>query len=311
MNTYLSIRKYSTPQHFHIGPVSYTQNAMMSLNNHVCEKSRFVYKAQILTSGSSQGHKLLKTKTKTIRSRYPSGIKNILASRNKQDSILIDSHFKSVLHALYLISHVLYNRGVVYVVGYKTQILIPLSFYDKSGVLAESQGPPVDNALSTGDYGISRDCFFKLLKIEQENWCVSSLSNWQEKSEQLWRTACFITYLEEFALKNNMDFSQFRLRSNTQKKLSLLNQIITVETGNQQQSFMPFLRQPDLLIVFDAESKRSVLKQAKSLQIPTITITNSNMDTSDTLYSLPGNHKSIHLLYRFLDCFSLLSKKRY
>ncbi len=312
------------PNCFHYNTVTSFQSTVRGFASCVSADSKMVYKAQIMTSGSCQGHRIFKMRTKNIRSRYPINIRNIVASRNKQDYILINSHFKSVLHVLYLISKILYNRGIVYVVGYETQILISSRFYDQLNryhieIKADQNTCILDPVQGNRNRIGKNTCLsYKSLNVEEEKWCFSSISNWRNNSNQFWRSACFSKDkdLERFAIRNDIDFSQHRLGSKTvfsdnTKKSSLYNQLITVKKqdrfGIETQQFMPFYRKPDLLIFFDAESNRLALKQAKKLQIPTISITDSNMDSSDALYSLQGNHKSIHFLYRVLDCLTRLS----
>ena len=67
---------------------------------------------------------------------------------------------------------------------------------------------------------------------------------------------------------------------------------------------------PDVVFLINPEENQNVLREANLLKIPVIALTDSHTKISGIDYMIPGNVQSIHFVYWFLNCMTIILQKR-
>lgn len=94
---------------------------------------------------------------------------------------------------------------------------------------------------------------------------------------------------------------EFRKKLNTRDGLAVWRREKQIKSFNKQYDGLLNMRSlPDLIIFLDGHSCESARKEALNLQIPTISLMNSNMNPEDATYVIPSNDSSIETITTFL-----------
>ena len=104
---------------------------------------------------------------------------------------------------------------------------------------------------------------------------------------------------------------EFRKKINTRDSLAVWRREKQIKSFNKQYEGLLNMRSlPDLIIFLDGHSCESARREALNLQIPTISLMNSNMNPEDATYVIPSNDDSVETVTTFLGLIEETCKSK-
>lgn len=236
------------------------------------------------------GHKI--GNTRGIRGVHPSMTSALSGMRKTISIIDISFTLKNLIKILYIIFSVLNRNGHILIVNTDSELSGIVHYFVKK----------------TNQFGY----FFSYCN---NKWVGGTLTNWKQIAISITTFLSFSTRFDKFVTKNNIYFPKYRkLKSSfqgmkyfkegfafQQKKIKSINH-------NFKESTRKFtLKKPDLVLLLNPNENKTVLYEAKKLNIPVIALTDSNTDLTLISYSLPVNNTSPFVIqYLFFWIFRLI-----
>lgn len=144
-----------------------------------------------------------------------------------------------------------------------------------------------------------------------QRWIGGTLTNWKLVSESLFLYKRFSSQFDIFLIKHNIQIPAYQKakkryeglsRSNANSISNEIGKIISSQNANPE-----YL--PDLIILTNPDQNAIVIQEAKIFKIPLVAFTDTNTNTKDIDYIIPGNSKSISFIYYCLNLMVILLRK--
>jgi ribosomal protein S2 len=74
-------------------------------------------------------------------------------------------------------------------------------------------------------------------------------------------------------------------------------------------TYLCFQKKPDLILLVNSTENLSIVREANSLCIPVMALTDSNTNLSGISYPIPVNSESISFFFRFLDLINRVNRR--
>ena len=257
------------------------------------EEGRDLYKQmqeKSLRGGIHLGHQSLGSNSPRVWSREMS--EHLLGVRNNVCLFNTTSTLHHTLKGVYIITLLLRRGGKVLILSNNRELQGFLSV--KEGGLREKNARLYNPSFSQrgskkGDRGGEH------LSFSEGGWRGGTLSNWQQISKRVWNFANFKQQFERFYKENRISLSRYK-RSSTAFK-GLLGKGIPKEMELDGNSLkLVFKQRPDLVLALNSDESGNLLREAFRLKIPVVAVSDSHSNLKNTLYTVPGNSESRHIL---------------
>ncbi len=245
------------------------------------EKKRDLYKQmqeKSLRGGIHLGHQSLGRDSPRVWSREMS--EHLLGVRNTTCLFNTTSTLQHTLKGMYIVTLLLRRGG---------KILILSNNRELHGFLSAKEA-----TLGKGDS----------LSSSEGGWRGGTLSNWQQISKRVWNFANFKQQFERFYKENRISLSRYRRSSTTFKGLLGGGAVAGKGVSNPPHQGgldgnslrLAFKQKPDLVLAFNSDESGNLLREAFRLKIPVVAVSDSHSNLKNTLYTVPGNSESRHIL---------------
>lgn len=227
-------------------------------------------------SRSIIGHQI--GNTRRLRGVYPCMLSFLCGNRKNFSTIDISFTLKNLIKILYILSSVLNRNGHILIVNTDPELNNIVHYFVKK----------------TNQFG----SFFSFCNIK---WVGGTLTNWKQIATSITTFLAFSMRFDKFVTRNNIYFPKYRKLKNSFQGFfySLNNDYFFPRRFN--------LKKPDLVLLLNPNENKTVLYEAKKLNIPVIALTDANIDLSFINYNLPVNNTSPYVVqYLFYWIFRII-----
>ena len=124
-----------------------------------------------------------------------------------------------------------------------------------------------------------------------ENWVGGLLTNWQQMRISLNFFQKFEQHFHHFLLQENIVFPKYN------------------KAKRRFQGMTTMKKQPDVIILFQVTGNEAILKEAKTLKIPTVALVATTVDGGLIDFPVPVNDNSLRFIHFFCHLLVKLSNK--
>lgn len=234
----------------------------------------------LVLAGVNLGHKSLK-----LKSACHSSVSMFLSgNRNNSGILKTNLMIKSFLRAIHIVTLIIKAGGNVLIINTNPEFSILLKHIRRS-----TNSPQI----------FYSDCY----------WVAGTLTNWALVHESINTFINFYDRFSDFLIKNKINFADYKKMKKKFKGFIIRKETIKSEsqTSNTNSNFIEnkavsFLEirkfdknwKPDLIFILNSTKTEAIVKEAFLLQIPVISLVDSNTNISNITYPIPTNQ----------DCFS-------
>lgn len=234
----------------------------------------------LVLAGVNLGHKSLKAK-----SACHSSVSMFLSgSRNNSGILKTNLMIKSFLRAIHIVTLIIKAGGNILIINTNPEFSILLKHIRRS---------------TNSSQIFYSDCY----------WVAGTLTNWALVYESINTFINFYDRFSDFLIKNQINFADYKkmkkkfkgfiikketLKSNRQTKDNNSNFIENTAVTFLEISKFDKNWKPDLIFILNSTKTEAIVKEAFLLQIPVISLVDSNTNISNITYPIPTNQ----------DCFS-------
>lgn len=236
----------------------------------------------LLKKGIHLGHKSYRLSKS--RSSHPSMCKFLVGSRDSTKIFNNEMSMIFLIRALYIIALVSHMKG---------------------GILIINTHPDFLNLVK------NRVSFLPWASSANSKWVGGTLTNWKQISKSIMSFAKFSNQYDHFLAENNITYPRYNKMKtcfqgfiDTTKKLTSGNKNESALRWNLTDSVdleIKCKKKPTLIFLVNPNENRSVIEEARKLDIPIIALANSDTNLSGITYPIPANGCSLDVLHLCFD----------
>ena len=221
------------------------------------------------------GHKSLKVKS----AWHSSMSRFLLGSRNNSGVLKSKSTLTCFLKAFYILTLIVKSGGSILIINTNPEFSKLLQHVKK-------------NTKSSKIF--YSDC----------HWVGGTLTNWIQISQSISTFSNFYYRFDDFLLKNNIYFPRYK-----KMKKSFKGFLINKSNSRKNHTYFKCDWKPDLIFLLNSDNTEAIIAEASSLQIPIISLVNSNTCLANITYPIPTNTDSFNFAWFCLNWITRITNK--